>query len=253
MNIFVLLSLFAKTPGDTRSISMCPSNFGLEQMQKEDAYGPSGTQKNHADIANKEDDIDLVKLKAYEASKLRYYFAVAEFTDSKVLDYVHDEFNNQEIKHSSIAIELRLILVLEKLKEITTNRQVKEKATFPIPSNYNPPDFMLDVLQYAKVKCAWDEDDSQRCYKLALVPTNDQEHNDLCIYLTSDNSSDCESLQGVSNARKLLALAFSDDESEGNKEFLCVPEIKQTIEQKMQDKVQKEKKELTPWDKYLLK
>ena len=83
------------------------------------------------------------------------------------------------------------------------------------------------------MKCVWDEDDSQRRHKLALAPTNDQEHDDSCVYLTSDNSSDCESLQGVSNARKLLALAFSDDESEGNKEFLCVPEIKQTIEQKM--------------------
>ena len=43
INILVLLSSFSKTPGDTRSISMCPSNFGLEQMQKEDAHGPSGT------------------------------------------------------------------------------------------------------------------------------------------------------------------------------------------------------------------
>ena len=153
MNILVLLSSFAKTPGDARSISMCPSNFGLEQIQKEDAYGPSETWKNYTDIANKKDNIDLVKLRAYKASKLIYYFAVAKFTDSKVLDYVHDEFNNQEIKHSSIAIELHLILVLEKLKEITTDRQVKEKATFPIPSNYNLPDFILDVLQYAKVKC----------------------------------------------------------------------------------------------------
>ena len=195
INILVLLSSFSKTPEDTRSISMCPSNFGLEQMQKEDVHGPSGTQKNHADIANKEDDIDLVKLRAYKASKLRYYFAIAKFTDSKVLDYIYDEFNNQEIKHSSIAIELRLILVLEKFKEITTDRQVKEKATFPIPSNYNPPDFMLDMLQYTKVKCAWDEDNSQRRYKLALAPTNDQEHDDSYVYLTSDKSSDCKFLQ----------------------------------------------------------
>jgi len=66
----------------------------------------------------------------------------------------------------------------------------------------------------------------QRCHKLTLIPTNNQEHDDSYAYLTSDKSSDYESLQGVSNARKLLGLAFSDEESEGNKEFLCVPEIK---------------------------
>jgi len=305
MDILVLLSSFAKTPGDVRSISIYPSNFGLEQMKKEDAYGPSGIWKKKSerddgqnnkdddveeentddeDIAHKEDDIDPVKLRAYEASKLRYYFAVAEFSSSKALDHVYDELNGEEFEHSSVAIELRLIPTQEDLKDIITDRDVKEKASMPIPSSYNPPDFILDALQYTKVKCTWDEDDLQRRQKLTTAPTNDQDYDDLRAYLASDNSSDEEeqSISSSSDAgpkssssdankfRKLLGLAHSSDESDqenddgeeaqeqGNKQFTYVPEKKQMLEQKIQEKAiskqkDQEEKELTPWDKYLLK
>jgi len=303
MDILVMLSSFAKTAGDVRSISIYPSNFGLEQMRKEDASGPSGIWKKKTelddeknkdeeeentdeDIAHEEDDIDLVKLRSYEASKLRYYFAVAEFGSSKALDHVYEELNGEEFEHSSVAIELRLIPTKEDLNEIITDRDVKEKASLPIPSNYNPPDFILDALQYTKVKCTWDEDDLTRRQKLTTAPTNDQDYDDLRAYLASDNSSD-EEEQSISSSdeaapkstsstantfRKLLGLAHSSDESEqendgdgdgevqeqGNKQFSYVPEKKQILEQKIQDKaiskqIEQEKKELTPWDKYLLK
>ena len=129
-------------------------------------------------------------------------------------------------------------------------------------------------MQYTKVKCTWDEDDLQRRHKLTVAPTNDEEYDDLRAYLASDNSSseDEESISSetgpkssasasASNKfRKLLGLAHSSDEEsddEGNKEFTYVPEKKQMLEQKIQEKVlEKEKddeKEMTPWDKYLLK
>lgn len=54
-------------------------------------------------------DIDSVALRAYELSKLRYYFAIAELSDSQTANSVYKELDGMELEHSSMAMDLRFV------------------------------------------------------------------------------------------------------------------------------------------------
>jgi hypothetical protein len=54
-------------------------------------------------------DIDAVALRAYELSKLRYYFAIAELSDTQVANHVYQQLDGMELEHSSMAMDLRFV------------------------------------------------------------------------------------------------------------------------------------------------
>jgi hypothetical protein len=57
----------------------------------------------------KSSGIDNVALRAYELSKLRYYFAVAEVATPEIAEKLYEELDGMELEHSSMAMDLRLI------------------------------------------------------------------------------------------------------------------------------------------------
>lgn len=90
----------------------------LEADSDEDDDEESGTfNSGAADVSvTKKDgkkkassDIDAVALRAYELSKLRYYFAIAELSDSRVANHVYKELDGMELEHSSMAMDLRFV------------------------------------------------------------------------------------------------------------------------------------------------
>jgi hypothetical protein len=54
-------------------------------------------------------DIDAVALRAYELSKLRYYFAIAELSDTQVANHLYQQLDGMELEHSSMAMDLRFV------------------------------------------------------------------------------------------------------------------------------------------------
>merc|ERR1711862_1087011 len=89
------------------------------------------------------------------------------------------------------------------------DRTIKENATLPIPSNYTPTsDFILDALQYTKVKCTWDDDDITRKFKLSNSASNN---------IDDDSISSSEKISSKGNKfRKLLGLSIDSDDDESN-------------------------------------
>ncbi|KAL3925163.1 MAG: hypothetical protein SGILL_000588 [Bacillariaceae sp.] len=239
---------------------------------------------------NEESDFDPEKLRAYEASKLRYFFAVVEFSAPEHADLVYREVDGMEFERSSAAMDLRTIPV-EEVPNVTTDRRLRDEAS-GIPGNYQPPEFVVSALQQTNVQCTWDQGDTERERKLTKYASagwrDEYEHDDLKAYLASDGSSDeCSSdheekerknPQKGSHMRKLLGLDSDDDDSEKSnssseddgsgindsdsdasihnesfsKEIKYIPGQKE-LEEKIRYKLESNKekpKELTPWEKY---
>ena len=232
-------------------------------------------------------DFDPEKLRAYEASKLKYYFAVVEFKTPEFADIAYREVDGLEFEHSSAAMDMRA-LPSDKLSGVVMDRSMRDEAT-SVPSNYIPPDFIVSALQQTNVQCTWDLGNRDRERTLTKYYRGDWrdavEADDLKVYLASDASSDDghsdeeEQKSKGSRMRKLLGLD-SDDESKGQadsstdrtsgedesvnegeqrsedeenaKEIRFIPGRK-NLEDKIRAMVnakQGEAEELTPWQKY---
>jgi hypothetical protein len=243
----------------------------MEDQEEEKQY--------KVDTVLDESDFDPEKLRAYEASKLKYYFAVVEFLTPDHADIAYREVDGMEFEHSSAAIDLRT-LPIEAREEVMKDRQMRDEAT-TIPSNYEPPDFVVSALQQTNIECTWDQGDVERERKLTKYGSSGwqdmTESDDIKAYLASDGSSDDDSDDGrankSSNMRKLLGLdsdsdggksdsdddsSDEDDDSDSNDEEAMSKVIKyvpgnKDLEEKIRSKIMakdESEEELTPWQKY---
>ena len=68
----MMLSSFLPKGGQIVSVSVYPSEFGLQRMKEEEVQGPVGLFDGDDDgEKDGDDEIDTEKLRAYEKSKLR--------------------------------------------------------------------------------------------------------------------------------------------------------------------------------------
>jgi len=194
-------------------------DLDCEGSQTDLSFGEGG--KNVRD----DSDFDKEELRSYEASKLKYYFAVVEFSHADHADIIYREVDGMEFEHSSTAIDLRT-LPKEDLENVTTNRLIRDEAA-SIPGKYEPPEFIVNALQQTNVQCTWDQGDKERERKLTNYGSRGWqesfETDDLKAYLASDNSSDEDSdsdddgkADKSSRMRKLLGLDSDDDMDEDN-------------------------------------
>jgi hypothetical protein len=324
VDLFAVLASFT-APGGVRRVQIFPSNYGLERMAKESVHGPSDLWKKNRAKSNEEEedddqsasdaepmkdseddseslddqklylkqlhlenekvesDFDTEKLREYEASKLKYYFAIVEFSSNENADKAYKEVDGLELEHSSAAMDLRSIPP-DKLEGVVKDRKPRDEATM-IPSNYQPPDFVVNALQQSSVQCTWEDGDEERQRKLTSYNSGQPgawgalaEQDDLRAYVASDASSDEEEAENdseqegdkpcgkASRLRTMLGLEGSGDESEGedknesssdeeeendfSKQVTFIPgqeKLKDKIRSKLESK---HEKELTPWEKY---
>jgi hypothetical protein len=238
-----------------------------------------GLQNNHV-----ESDFDPEKLRAYEASKLKYYFAIIELASPQHADIAYKEVDGMEFERSGAAVDMRSIPP-SSLADVVKDRKLRDEAT-SIPSNYVPPEFVVSALQQTKVQCTWETGDHERERTLTKYSSGEgwaamTETDDLKAYLASEGSSDEEDIeegeatQKGANLRKMLGLDSdsddasndsTDEESSSDDEVECeglddefAKEIKfMPGKNVLQDKIRsklgsrdvQEEKELTPWEKY---
>jgi len=307
VDIFTIVSSFT-APGGVRKVQVFPSDYGMQKMEKEKIHGPADLWKKNTEDENEEDedkmidqtgsgeedskilaydfgddyaesDFDPEKLRAYEVSKLKYYFSIVEFVTSQQADLAYKEVDGMEFEHSSSSIDMRSVHP-DHLAGIIQNRKVRDESS-SIPSNYEPPDFIVNALQRTSVDCTWDEGDAERQQKLTSYANSERweelgEGDDFKAYIASDKSSDSESESELcrnkknSKLRILLGLDDEDEEShtvqdnvesdpdktsDGEKEMTFIPGQKTlSLEEKIRNKIEnKVEKELTPWEKYQVK
>mmetsp|Transcript_27465 Transcript_27465/g.40575 ORF Transcript_27465/g.40575 Transcript_27465/m.40575 type:complete len:828 (-) Transcript_27465:75-2558(-) len=204
-----------------------------ESIDEELLVKTYGHFSSNPDDELRENDFDSEKLRAYEVSKLKYYFAVAEFTSTAAANQVYKELDGMEIGGSSSKVDLRAIPD-DEIENAVKERDLRDVASI-IPSNYSSPDFVVDALQQTDVQCTWEEGDKNRERLLTQYGVGNAawaamtEGDDLKAYLASDISSDEEDSDDdgeegesgvnagkgkVTNMRKLLGLACSDDDDD---------------------------------------
>eukprot|EP01039_Chlorochromonas_danica_P004756 gene4756-5213_t len=115
--------------------------FADDLKQKQQLMKNKKNKKNQSDI-------DEVALREYELSKLKYYFAIVIFDSIETANIVYEECDGLELENSAMTFDLRFV----PNEEDFSNRQGRDRCN-SLPSQYSPPDFIVNALQHTKVQC----------------------------------------------------------------------------------------------------
>ncbi|KAL3525230.1 hypothetical protein ACH5RR_013602 [Cinchona calisaya] len=271
VDLYVVLSSFLPRGGHIMSVAVYPSEFGLKRMEEEAIHGPVGLfdddKKNNEDEDDEDEDededddeIDNEKLRAYELSRLRYYYAVVECDSIATADYLYRTCDGVEFERSSVKLDLRFIPDSMEFKH--QPRDVAKRA----PEDYEGLDFQTRALQQSKINLTWDDDEPQRAKTLKRKFNDDQlAELELQEFLASDesDSNDSEnedSMQhgSVKKQKKqdmYRALIQSGDGSDENNEDQDMEVTFNTGLEDLSKRIleKKDRKSETVWEAYLRK
>jgi hypothetical protein len=221
MDLYALFSSFVPVGGRIEKVSVYPSEFGKERMQREETEGPpreifkkrqdSDDEDSGFDSEDDEDaaedsdeeikrelleegndqDFDSDALRTYQLDRLRYYYAVVVCSDTTTSHKIYDSTDGNEYLSSSNFLDLRFIP-----DDVTFDDEPRDECD-SVPSGYKPIDFVTDALQHSKVKLTWDMHPEEVSRKESINKAftgsrSDIAENDLRAYLASDSESDGE-------------------------------------------------------------
>ncbi|KAI1660887.1 hypothetical protein F4813DRAFT_266996 [Daldinia decipiens] len=217
-DLLALFSSFVPKGGRIERVSIYPSEFGKERMQREELEGPpreifkkaseSQGEESEPDSEDSDDDeeddekikndilqegddqdFDSDALRAYQLDRLRYYYAVMVCSDTATAEKIYAATDGTEYQSSSNFMDLRFIP-----DDVTFDDEPRDECD-SISPDYKPTEFTTDALQHSKVKLTWDihpeettrREDIKRAFSGSRAEI---EENDLRAYLASDNSDD---------------------------------------------------------------
>ncbi|EFJ17016.1 hypothetical protein SELMODRAFT_268496 [Selaginella moellendorffii] len=158
LDLLMVFNSFLPKGGSIASVAVYPSQFGLEQMKKEEVHGPALFNSKQDD--DQEDELDMEKLRAYEKSKLRYYFAVVTCDSVSTASALYTACDGIEFERTSNILDLQFV---PDDREFTVEpRDVASQ----IEEGYEAPDFQTAALQLSNVKLTWDDDEPVRAKSL---------------------------------------------------------------------------------------
>lgn len=229
-DIMLFLSSMAPRNGFIRSVTVYPSEFGIERMEQEEKLGPQGIWRDNkagaevdekdneleldADAPwvfrdNAEGDIDPVKLRKYERERLRYYFAIIECDSVPTSRHIYEECDGLEMELTSVKIDLRYVPDSEVFK-----REPKDVCT-DIPTGATVNCFLNRSMQHTNVKLTWDEPKANRFKELDQKNIDDYDNIDLSKYIADSDSSDApdseDEEEEIARKRELLLGGVSKD------------------------------------------
>lgn len=114
VDIMVALRSFVPKGGAIKRVAVYPSDYGLERMAKEAMQGPQGIwrntdrrKSNDEDSEDESEDDDAAdgevhpaRLRLYERSKLRWYYAVVECDSAETANMLYEECDGLELMKS---------------------------------------------------------------------------------------------------------------------------------------------------------
>ena len=220
-DLMAVFSSFVPSSGRIHKISIYPSEFGKERMEREEMEGPpkeifgqnngigpseqdileSGEEDDGEDDADEDEQIkksilkddagqefNSAKLRRYQLERLRYYYAVLECSSIPTAQAIYDAVDGTEYLTTANCFDLRYIP-----DDVDFSEDRARDDCERIPDGYRPNEFVTDALQHSKVRLTWDADDGSRkeAQKRAFSGSRtDIDENDLKAYLGSDSSDD---------------------------------------------------------------
>ena len=239
-DLMVVFSSFVPGGGRILKISIYPSDFGRERMEREDLEGPpkdifnldkgddgrldtSGSEGGQSEDEGQQEEEEQIrrsllredkgeefnsnKLRRYQLERLRYHFAVLVCSSTPVAQALYDAVDGAEYLTTANFFDLRFIP-----DDVDFSADKARDECERIPDGYKPNEFITDALQHSKVRLTWDADDGTRkeVQKRAFGGSRaDIDENDLKAYIGSDNSDD-------EIPEKVIVDATLIDQTQGN-------------------------------------
>ncbi|KAK3324079.1 hypothetical protein B0T19DRAFT_427689 [Cercophora scortea] len=245
VDLMALFQSFVPVGGRIEKVSIYPSEFGKERMQREEMEGPPRevfkkskddefSDESEPDSEDEEDDesegsdgedsdeeikrellqegndadFDSDALRTYQLDRLRYYYAVAVCSDKNTAHKIYEATDGSEYMSSSNFLDLRFIP-----DDVTFDDEPRDECD-SVPNGYKPVDFVTDALQHSKVKLTWDmhPDEVSRKTNIMQAFTGsraDIAENDLRAYLASGSESEDDDEE-----EEVAAAEASGDEEE---------------------------------------
>jgi hypothetical protein len=229
VDLMALFKSFVPIGGRIEKVSIYPSEFGKERMQREELEGPpreifkKSKAEQDSDDSEGDDDIsedegdhpgdsdeeakqDLLKegnheefdsdaLRTYQLDRLRYYYAIMVCSDQNTAQKIYEATDGSEYLSSSNFLDLRFVP-----HDINFDDEPRDEC-HSVPSDYKPVEFVTDALQHSKVKLTWDVDPEEVKRKESIKTAfsgskNDVAENDLRAYLASGSEDEEEEVVG---------------------------------------------------------
>lgn len=242
-DIYTVLHGFKPITGIIHSVTVYPSRFGKERMQREAVEGPArelfvqktsptgdgdGTSERELDeeeldaeveeelrIKDQDDqeDRESTALRKYQLERLRYYYAVVECDSAATASHIYRHCDGSEFEKSTNFLDLRFIP-----DHVTFTAEedgpIRDVAT-ELPQKYHPkPDLATAALQRSRVALTWDADDTERVRAMRRPQRGvDPEEEDLRAYLASATEDETEAEEEATVGGKsdgLLALKYRE-------------------------------------------
>ena len=221
-DLMAVFSSFTPTSKRILKVSIYPSDFGKQRMEREEMEGPpkdifnvkksydrvdllslSDGEDNSEDSEEEDEKIkrsmlkedqgeefDPARLRRYQLERLRYYYAVLECSSKSAAESIYNKVDGTEYLTTANFFDLRFI---PEDMDFSDDRPRDECES--VPHGYKPNQFVTDALQHSKVRLTWDADDITRkeVQRRAFAGSRaDIDQNDLKAYLGSDSSDEDE-------------------------------------------------------------
>ncbi|KAK9386110.1 hypothetical protein V1515DRAFT_606210 [Lipomyces mesembrius] len=203
-DLMVAFSSFVSASGKILSITIYRSEFGKEQMAREELEGPpreifqkNGSVNDEDEEEGEEDEVngktivredsgeefDSSKLRKYQLQRLRYYYAIVKCDSVATARKIYDGCDGTEYEATANFFDLRYVP-----EDMEFDEKPKEVCT-KVPAVYRPNEFVTDALQHSKVKLTWDETPNERLqFARRAFSRREIEEMDFKAYLASSDS-----------------------------------------------------------------
>ncbi|CAL3971519.1 hypothetical protein PZA11_007971 [Diplocarpon coronariae] len=210
VDLMAVFSSFVPPGGKILKISIYPSEFGKERMEREELEGPpkevfankveeeipeedfedseEEEEKIRKDLLKGDDgkEFDSAALRQYQLERLRYYYAVVICSDNETAQKIYENTDGSEYLSSANIFDLRFI------PDGTEFDDRPRDECERVPAGYKPIEFVTDALQHSKSKLTWDANPEEASRKEAISQAfsgsrKDHLDNDLRAYLGSDS------------------------------------------------------------------
>jgi len=260
VDLLALFQSFLPSSGIIKSVTVYPSEYGAQRIEQEIIKGPAilwdEELKEKDKLKDTSDSFHPEKLRAYELSKLKYYFAVIDCDNEKTASVLYDQCDGMELESSSTIMDLRFI------PDDTIFARDPREIAKEIPSNYKFENFITKALQFSKVAVTWDEDDPDRANITHKSYTEEDEiEEDFKAYLASSSEDDDEDIDEEEKKNKirnkysaLLEGLNATQEEKEDMEIKFIPGLSEKATELLEKKNKKRlKKNESAWETYLRK
>lgn len=213
-DLMVLFHSFLPSDGIIESVTIYPSEFGLQRMAEEEITGPkelTETKEEHPVSSDEEieegSEYQREKLREYQLKRLKYYYAVIVCNSEETANTLYTECDGIEYESSAMKLDLRFIG-----DDITFDQKPHDVCTsVPDLKKYKPRLFINTALQQGTVNLTWDETDPNRIdFTRKVLAGEEVDEDEVQAYLASSSSEDEEA--------KEKPEVESDDDAKDDKE-----------------------------------